>query len=165
MRPLSRHPRLPLLAALTSIVLWASAFVGIRSAGHELSPGPLALARLAVAAIALGLIARRRREPLPARAGWAGTVACGVLWLAAYNVALNAAERRVDAGVSSLLVNVAPIIIALIAGRALREGGGRVVLAGCAISLAGVALIAEGGSGRATVPWSGVALCLAAAVA
>ena len=37
-----------------------------------------------------------------------GIAVCGVLWFAAYSVALNAAERRLDAGTASMLVNVGP---------------------------------------------------------
>ena len=47
-------------------------------------------------------------------------VVCGVLWFGAYNVALNAAEQRVDAGTAAMLVNVGPILIALFAGLLLR---------------------------------------------
>ena len=45
-------------AALVTVVLWASAFVGIRAAGEDLSAGPLTLGRLLVGGAALG-IARR----------------------------------------------------------------------------------------------------------
>ena len=56
-----------LVAALVTVVLWASAFVGIRAAGEELSPGALALGRLLVGSAALGAIVLIRREPLPSR--------------------------------------------------------------------------------------------------
>jgi drug/metabolite transporter (DMT)-like permease len=155
--------RLPLIAALITVCLWASAFVGIRSAGRDLSPGPLALARLTIAAGALGLVVLIRREPLIARAAWRGVLLSGVLWLGAYNVSLNAAERHVDAGTASLLVNIAPIFIAIIAGRALREGVARLVFAGCAVSFAGVALIAAGDSGHGGSADIGAVLCVVAA--
>jgi hypothetical protein len=65
-----------LTAALTTVVLWASAFVGIRSAGRSLSPGPLTLGRLLVGVAALVLVALARRERVPSRvelrAVWAG---------------------------------------------------------------------------------------------
>ena len=54
-------------AALVAVTLWASAFVGIRSAGHHFQPGGLALGRLFVGSIALGLLVLVRREPLPPR--------------------------------------------------------------------------------------------------
>ena len=96
--------------------MWASAFVAIRFADRELSPGALALGRLLVGSAALGIVVLARREPLPGRASWTGIVVCGVLWFGVYNVALNAAERRVDAGTAAMLVNIGPILIAILAG-------------------------------------------------
>ncbi|HXD66436.1 MAG TPA: DMT family transporter [Solirubrobacteraceae bacterium] len=155
--------RLALGAALITVCLWASAFVGIRYAGRELGPGPLALARLLVASAALGAMMLIRRPPMVGRAGLRGVVVCGVLWFGAYNVALNAAERRVDAGTASLLVNVAPLFIALLAARALHERVGRLLLAGCAVSFTGVALIALGTSRHGLSAGWGAALCIIAA--
>jgi drug/metabolite transporter (DMT)-like permease len=157
----------PLLAALTTVVLWASAFVGIRSAGRSLSPGPLTLGRLLVGAAALGVLAFARRERLPSRsdlgAVWAGLLACGLLWFGAYSVALNAAERRVDAGTAAMLVNVGPIVIAVLAGLFLGEGFPRMLLFGLAIAFAGVLVIGVAtSSSQATT--AGVVLCLVAAV-
>ena len=43
-----------LVAAVVTVVLWASAFVGIRAAGEDLSPGALSLGRLAVGSALLG---------------------------------------------------------------------------------------------------------------
>jgi drug/metabolite transporter (DMT)-like permease len=157
--------RLALAAALLTVCLWASAFVGIRDAGRELGPGPLALARLLVASAALGAMMLVRRPPVVRRPGLPGVIVCGVLWFGAYNVALNAAERRVDAGTASLLVNIAPLFIAILAGRALKEGIGRLLLAGCAVSFSGVALIALGTSRHGLNAGWGPGLCLIAAVA
>jgi drug/metabolite transporter (DMT)-like permease len=159
----SNARRLALAAALLTVCLWASAFVGIRYAGRELGPGPLALARLLVASVALGTLMLIRRPPMVSRPGLPGVVVCGVLWFGAYNVALNAAERRVDAGTASLLVNVAPLFIALLAGRALKEGVGRLLLAGCALSFTGVALIALGTSRHGLSAGWGAGLCIIAA--
>ncbi|HEY2441002.1 MAG TPA: DMT family transporter [Solirubrobacteraceae bacterium] len=155
--------RRAVIAALVAVALWASAFVGIRYAGRELSPGPLALARLLVGSLSLGALVAARREPWVRRAGLAGVLVCGVLWFGAYNLALNAAERRVDAGTASLLVNIGPVLIALLAGVALKEGIGRLLLLGCAVSFAGVALIAAGTSRHGVSAGWGAALCLIAA--
>ena len=65
--PLDRERYLAPGAALVTVTLWASAFVGIRDAAHHLSPGALALGRLTIASLALGLIVLVRREPLPSR--------------------------------------------------------------------------------------------------
>jgi drug/metabolite transporter (DMT)-like permease len=109
-------------AAGVTLVLWASAFVGIRAAGDDFSPGALALGRLMVAALVLGVIVVARREPLPNVRDLPLIALCGLLWLGAYSVLLNAAERRVDAGTAAMLVNVGPVLIALLAGWLLAEG-------------------------------------------
>lgn len=156
------------LAALVTIVLWASAFVVIRSSGAHLSPGPMALARVGVATVVLTpfvLLGRRRAAgPLLPR-GWRATlpvVGYGALWFAGYNVALNAAERHVDAGTAALLVNVAPVLIALGGGVFLREGFSRPVFVGCGIAFAGVGLMASDSGGRRD--GAGVVFALVAAV-
>src|SRR3954454_10500682 len=100
-------------AALATVCFWASAFVGIRDAGHHISPGALSLGRLLVATVALGALAFARREPMPQRADWPRLAVVGLLWLGAYNVLLNAAEQHVDAGTAAMLVNTGPILIAL----------------------------------------------------
>jgi hypothetical protein len=58
---------------------WGSAFVGMRSAGHALSPGALALGRLLVSTAILGSVALVRREPLPAGRELLSIAAYGVL--------------------------------------------------------------------------------------
>ena len=129
---------LPALAAgLVTVTAWGSAFVGIRAAGHALSPGSIALGRLLVSCAALGTVAAVRREPLPARRDLWQIAAYGVLWLGLYSVALNAAERRVDAGTAAMLVNTGPILIAIMAGIFLREGFPPGLFAGCAVAFAG----------------------------
>src|ERR1700704_4692794 len=142
MAELRRGEGLALLAALTSVILWASAFVGIRAAGRSFSPESIALGRLLAASGVLGSLALVRREPLPVRGDLTRIAAYGLLWLVVYNVALNEAERRVDAGTAAMLVNVGPILIALLAGLVLREGFPRRLLAGCAVAFAGTAIIA-----------------------
>src|ERR1700684_630283 len=90
------HERVLTVSAIAvTVAVWASAFVAIRYADRELSPGALALGRLLVGSAVWGTVASARREPLPSRQAWVGIAVCGVLWFGLYNVALNAAERRV----------------------------------------------------------------------
>jgi drug/metabolite transporter (DMT)-like permease len=154
-----------LAAALITVVLWASAFVGIRAAGEELSPGPLSLARLVVAALVLGLVVAARRDALPPRSDWRRLAFCGLLWFGAYNVLLNAAEQRVDAGTAAMLVNVGPVLIALLAGLLLKEGFPRSLLTGCAIAFAGAVVIGAATRQESADAGWGAVLCLAAALA
>jgi drug/metabolite transporter (DMT)-like permease len=157
-----------LVAALFTVVFWASAFVGIRSAGRSFSPGALSLGRLVVALLLLGAIMLARGERLPSREDvrtiWRPLLVAGLLWFGLYNLMLNSGERRVDAGTSAMLVNVGPVLIAILAGLLLREGFPRNLVLGCAAAFAGVVVIALASSTH-TATTAGVVLCLASAVA
>ncbi|KAA6216851.1 DMT family transporter [Streptomyces filamentosus] len=158
--------RLALVAAGVTVALWASAFVSIRSAGAAYSPGALALGRLLAGALVLGAVLLVRGEGLPPRAAWPGILASGLLWFGLYLVVLNWGEQEVDAGTAAMLVNVGPLLIALLGARFLKEALPPRLLAGMAVSFAGavaVGLSASGGGGHVSV--LGVALCLLAAVA
>ena len=178
--PRTRRDLLPLAAIGVTVVLWASAFVAIRHVIAQVSAGPMALGRLLVGAVALGLIllVRSRRRPVastttsttpalgwPPRAAWLRLLVVGVVWFAVYNVALNAAERRVDAGTAAMLVNVGPILIAVLAGLFLGEGFPRRLIAGVLVAFAGTVLIGVATSTGGAADLWGVVLCLVAAVA
>ena len=155
-----------LTAAGVTVLLWGSAFVGIRSAGRSYSPGALSLGRLSVAVAGLAILGLLRGERLPSRDALREVgiplLVCGLLWFGAYNVALNSGERRVDAGTAAMLVNVGPILIAVLAGLLLREGFPRTLFGGLAVAFAGVVVIAVASSTHSATT-AGVLLCLAAA--
>ncbi|MFG2967134.1 DMT family transporter [Streptomyces sp. NPDC048288] len=156
---------LPAAAAVVTVVLWASAFVSIRSAGDSYSPGALALGRLLSGSLVLGVLCAVRREGLPDRAAWRGIAISGVLWFGFYSVVLNWGEQQVDAGTAALVVNTGPILIALLGARLLGDPMPPRLLAGMAVSFAGavtVGLSMSGGGGSSVL---GVVLCLLAAVA
>ncbi|KUN92816.1 DMT family transporter [Streptomyces caeruleatus] len=162
--PTRRTELLAAGAATVTVVLWASAFVSIRSAGSEYSPGALALGRLLVGAVVLGGICLVRREGLPPRAAWPGIAISGLLWFGFYSVVLNWGEQQVDAGTAALVVNIGPILIALLGARLLGDPMPPRLLAGMAVSFAGavtVGLSMSGGGGSSVL---GVVLCLLAAV-
>ena len=148
-----------------TVALWASAFVAIRYADRSLSPGALALGRLLVGSLALGLLVLIRRERLPGRRDWPGILICGVLWFGLYNVSLNAAETRIDAGTAAMLVNVGPILIAIFAGLILHEGFPSRLFAGCLVSFAGAVVIGVATARHGIHEILGAVLCLVAAFA
>jgi drug/metabolite transporter (DMT)-like permease len=150
-------------AVVVTVLAWASAFVGIRAVGEDLSPGALALGRLLVGTVVLALLTLGRGWVTPTRREWSLLAVCGVGWFAVYNVALNAAERHLDAGTTSLLANVGPILIAVFAGLWLGEGFPRWLVAGIAVAFAGVLLIGLSTSGG-DADVVGVLFCLVAAV-
>ncbi len=164
-QPATQTDRRSLLAAGVTVVAWASAFVAIRSAGHDFSPGALALGRLLPASAVLGVISLIRRAGWPPRAAWPGILATGALWFGVYMVALNWGEQHVDAGTAAMVVNVGPILIALLSGWLLREGLRRSLLLGIAVSFAGVIMVGIAMSTGRSPSLLGVMLCLLAAVA
>jgi drug/metabolite transporter (DMT)-like permease len=135
------RPTRVLGAVAVTVTAWASAFVAIRSVRDSFDPGALALGRLLIGTVALGgLLVVRGAWVRPTRREWTLIVLCGVACFAVYNVALNAVEQRVDAGTAAMLVNVGPILIALLAGLMIGEGFPRwLLIAG--VAFAGAILI------------------------
>jgi drug/metabolite transporter (DMT)-like permease len=161
----SRVPTwLPVAAVATTLVFWASAFVAIRHLGHDFSAGPLSLGRLLVGSAVLGVVALQRGIPRPTRREWVSIVTIGVLWFGVYNVALNEGETRVDAGTAAMLIQLSPVLIALLAAMFLGERFTAYLGLGLALAFGGVALISLSTSGEAGHDLLGVFLCLLSAV-
>ena len=158
------RPWLPLAAVSCTLVFWASAFVAIRHLGEDYSPGALSLGRLIVGAVCLGAVALSRGFPRPSRADLLIIVVIGVLWFGVYNVALNEGERRIDAGTAAMLIQVSPVLIALLAALFLGERFTTYLALGLALAFGGVALIALSSSEGGDSDVIGVVLCLLSAV-
>lgn len=158
-----------LLAIGVTILAWASAFIVIRGAGPYFSGGALALGRLIVGTVLLGIVVLLgRRWVAPTRREWLQIIGFGVLWFGGYNVALNTAEHSLDAGTTAMLVNIGPILIALGAGIFLREGIPKWLAIGAGVAFGGAVLISFGtgalGTGTGTGSEVGVVLAFVAAV-
>ena len=101
------------------------------------------------------MVAMGRRE-------WALVGLIGVAWFGVYNIALNAGERRVDAGTAAMLIQLAPILIGVLAGLLLGEGFPRRLVIGGMVAFAGTLVIGISTStGQADV--AGVLLVLLSA--
>jgi drug/metabolite transporter (DMT)-like permease len=130
-----------LLAVAITVVAWASAFVVIRYAAHDISPGALSLGRLLVASLALSAMMLGRTLVRMSTREWALTGLVGIAWFAIYSVALNAGEQHVDAGTASMLIQFAPILIGILAGILLGEGFPRMLVIGGLVAFAGTLII------------------------
>jgi len=156
--------RRALAAASVTVLAWASAFVAIRDAGRYFDPGALALGRLLAGSLVLGAVWLARGANWPPRAAWPGIAGTGVLWFGVYMVALNWGERHVDAGTAAMVVNIGPVVIAVLGGWLLREGFPRRLVAGLAVSFAGAVVVGLSESGGGSASLLGVGMCLLAAV-
>lgn len=129
---------------LVTMVIWASAFVGIRRVLQETDAFSLTTARMLIAAasmLALGAIARvklpsMKDTPLIAAAGFCG--------FALYNVALNIGMTDVPAGQASLLTATTPLWTSLLAWKFLRERPGLFGIIGLLASVCGVGYLSMG---------------------
>jgi drug/metabolite transporter (DMT)-like permease len=160
-----RSPALPLVAVGVTLLLWASAFVAIRHLGSSFSPGSLSLGRLVVGSVALGVMVALRGWKMPRRRDWPGLITIGVLWFGVYNVALNAGEHRVDAGTAAMLIQLSPVLVAVLAAVFLKEKATPALGIGLLVAFGGVVLIATSTSGHGNADPLGVVLCLVSAAA
>lgn len=133
-----------LLALGAALVLWASAFAGIRAGLHAYSPGQLAVLRFLVASLTLTVYASFAHFRRPQLRDIPGLIFNGIVGITFYNLALNYGETRVSAGAASLLIASVPIWTVLIASFTLHERLSPRRWLGVVVSFAGVALIASG---------------------
>ncbi|WP_431825077.1 DMT family transporter [Burkholderia sp. F1] len=161
----SRDARLPLVAAgaiAFTILSWASAFPFIRIGLQGLPPIQLAAARFATAAVLVIVWLAWRRPRVPAWRDALRFLLCGFLGIALYNALLNTGEQTVAPGAASFIVNTMPTFTALLASVFLGERFSRWGWLGSLISLAGIAVIAQGQPGGLTLG-AGSTLILGAA--
>jgi drug/metabolite transporter (DMT)-like permease len=152
------------LAIVSTVILWASAFAGIRVGLEGYTPEHLALLRYITASAVLAVYAAFTRMPLPTRRDLPLIVFAGFMGFALYNVTLNAGELGVSASVASLIIAAAPIFLALLAMFFLKERLTRWGWLGIATCFGGVAVIVISTSDDWTITPSAL-LVLVAAVA
>ena len=169
-----REPR-TWLAIAGVLLLWSSAFAGIRAGLRILpggglgpdgyGPGELALLRFGTASLALAGYALATRMRMPGWSDLPGIFLAGFLGISVYHVALNFGEVTVHAGAASLLIAAGPVFTALLSAAFLQERLTRTGWGGILLAFAGVALIAlSSGKGLRFTPGA-LLILLSAAVA
>jgi len=169
-----RDPR-TWLAITGVLLLWSSAFAGIR-AGLRITvhgtpgpdgygPGELALLRFGTASLALAGYALATRMKLPERRDLPVIFLAGFLGICVYHVALNFGEVTVQAGAASLLIAAGPVFTALLSALFLGERLTPLGWSGILVAFTGVTLIAlSSGRGLRFTPGA-LLILLSAAVA
>jgi drug/metabolite transporter (DMT)-like permease len=140
-------PSRALLALAVTLLLWASAFAGIRAGLRAYSPAHLAVLRFLVASLVLAVYAGLAHFRRPEARDLPGLILTGAIGITFYNLALNYGETRVTAGAASMLIASTPIWTALLATIALHERLTWRGWCGVLLSFVGVALIASGEGG------------------
>lgn len=151
-------------AAALTVILWASAFPGIRAALPYYSPFHVALIRYGTASIVLVFYALLTRMRLPDWRDLPRFALLGLIGIAYYNGALNGGEVRVPSGEASFLVAAAPIFMAAEALFLLKERVRPRGWIGITVSCIGIVIITLSQSGAFRVDgWA--LLVLSAALA
>lgn len=140
-----RTGRADLIVALSiCLILWASAFAGIRLGLRGFGPGELALLRFIIASASLLVYALITRLPMPKLQDLPMLFLMGFLGFTVYHVGLNAGEVAVPAGAASFIIASVPVFSTLLAVIFLQERLTVLGWTGAAISFLGVAVISVG---------------------
>ena len=131
-------------AVVVTIVAWASAFPAIRAGLAAFGPLELGAARFAIAAVPAAAFLLITRPALPRWSEAWRFFAGGLFFVALYTTLLNLGEQTVSSGPASFIINVNPIITAVLAMLFLGERFGGRAWIGTAVSFAGIGLIALG---------------------
>lgn len=150
-----------------TLVCWASAFVAIRIAVEDFSPGSLVLLRFLVcAAIVSAVVVPRHgvaRFFRLSRGDLGRLVLMAVSGAVLYTLLLAQGQRTVSAFGASLLINTVPIWTAMLAGLLLRERLDRLAWAGAVVAFAGAILVGSSDGGFSLEFGGAVSVLLAAA--
>lgn len=133
------------MALMVAILVWASAFVGIRAGLHDYSPEGLALLRYLVASACMAVVyyylPQRSLMPIYDRLG---LMALGAVSIGIYNITLNYGELAISSGMASFITSQSPIITTIFAVAFLGERIRFIHILGFMVSGFGIALIAAG---------------------
>ncbi|MCA1945828.1 MAG: DMT family transporter [Desulfovibrio sp.] len=165
----SSFPPAAVAALCVALVFWSSAFVAIRAALPDFSPGHLACLRFLTASACLVplVIVHRLRNgyfPPPRLRDLPGIFLHGFVGFFVYHLLLNEGEKTVTGASAAFLIGAIPVSSTLLAALFLKETLTCRAILGLVVSMVGVSVIALGEGGGMTFD-RGAILVLVAAVA
>lgn len=136
-----RHKVRALLALAVTLAVWSTTFAGLRAALEHFSPGHLVVLRWGIASVLLVAYGLATGMKLPARRDLPAIVLAGGLGFTVYQVALAWGQTGLSAGTAGFLINLAPVLTALLAATMRLEALTWKIWTGLAVSSAGVVLL------------------------
>ncbi|WP_100550723.1 DMT family transporter [Caedibacter taeniospiralis] len=137
-----KNEKKALIALLITVILWASAFVGIRYVMEVFTAGGLALSRYFVASVAVIVpFVLVKNKKMPQIKDLILFAILGFFGFFSYNVLLNEGEKTVSAGLANFIVAQLPIIVAILAIVFFKERINRYGVLGFIVSLSGILVI------------------------
>lgn len=157
---------------VVTLLLWASAFAGIRAGMRidtsgvvglgGIGPGELALLRFGTASIVFIIYAIGTGMKLPDRADMPYLALTGFIGITCYHVALNFGEMQVSSAAAAVIIASSPIFAALLARFYLDERISARKAAGIGLAFAGVVAISFGEGGNLSFQPSALLILFAA---
>jgi drug/metabolite transporter (DMT)-like permease len=147
----------------TLSLLWGGSFLFVELALEALTPLTIVWARVALAALILGLALRLTGQGMPERGLWPGLLVMGLLNNAVPFVLIVTAQTAITGALASVLNATTPIFTVIVAHLATRDerlSMGK--MAGVGLGFAGVVVMMAAGRLEGAVP--AMAACLAAAL-
>lgn len=132
------------IAVAITVIGWASSFPAIRVGLHAFGPIELGSLRFTIAAVPAALFLLIKRPAMPKIGEWWRFATGGVVFVALYTAMLNIGEQTVSAGAASFIINVAPILTAIMAMPLLGERFSVLAWIGTFLSFFGIGIIALG---------------------
>lgn len=131
------------------LLIWASAFIGIRIGLQAYSPGALALLRFLVASLSMVIIyhglPNKKLMPWLVRGQ---LMLLGVGAIGIYNLCLNYGELTVSAGIASFIIGLIPVFTILLSAVFLHEKLSWGIGLGLLISLSGLVIMMLAGKNQ-----------------
>ena len=146
-RPGSHLELLTFAAAVITIILWGSAYIGVVIALKDFGPGELAVLRFLVASATLLVMSSVARIRVPDRRDWWPLFRVGLLGITTYHLLLNFGAQSVPPAVIALILQIAPVFTTFLASRFLGETVSRRSMVGTGIALVGASLLVLGRGG------------------
>ncbi len=150
--PVTPPPQAPAALTVTDLLLllmaliWGVNFIVVKFATGLMAPLAFTTSRVVLAVMVLWALVLLRRLPLPGRRDVLGLLTLGMLGNGMYQIFFIEGIARTRASDASLLLAASPAIIEIIRWLRGEERAGWRGLLGIALSLAGIALVATGGS-------------------
>jgi len=135
----------PPVLLMLAIFLWSTAFVAIRIALQDYSPGSVALFRFLIASLCLlgPYLKLSKRQPINLRTTWL-LFLIGPIGIAGYSLLLNQGELAISAGIACFVVSLTPVFSSVLAILILKESASPKLFLGLGVSFLGLLLIALG---------------------
>lgn len=179
-RPTTDRTGAAYAAALFAMLGWASLYPAAKPALQEVTPLMVALARAAIACLALslltcvtqgGLAAGLRHLRVQSAVNGRGIAALGVISFTGTSIVAMTAQQFLPASINGLLNNLGPLWLALYTAAAGRARHGGLLIAGSLVAAGGVALVLlgdgsllAGGVALGGQAWIGIPLSLGGSV-